>query len=314
MHLNPLSNPNEQLIMEKHIPWQFESGTLRYSTDLLEEIYRNKIIDDYLRIGNHDHNFVLVGPKGIGKTLFLNLKSYLYRNEFKDKGIFFYPRSGQLCENLILDNNLLSKEDLLRFTDVFTWSKVWRLILSVVTCQTVHLSFEEDEMDETLRELLHPPKSLSTLLTYILLDRSNLDKYLARLNFFTQKVEQISSGICIFIDNIDQAFGHFLTDYHYSDYDDYRIPPAVEVWTSAQMGLMAAIYEMNRHNSHIKIYSTIRLEAFRCINSQMKLNYSNFAIFLKYTKEEVRAIFEKNIDMMEAGDYTNPEKTDCVEK
>jgi len=63
------------------------------------------------------------------------------------------------------------------------------------------------------------------------------------------------------------------------------------------MGLMSAIYDLNRHNSHIKIYSSVRAEAFKCISNEMKLNYKNYTTFLKYTKPELRAIFEKNISL-----------------
>ena len=252
----------------------------------------------------------MVGPKGVGKTLFLNLKSYLYRNDFKDSGIYFYPSSGQLCENLILDNNLLSKDDLIRFQNDSTWTKIWRLILSIIASRVAHKPIEVD----ALKQLIGNAKSISTLLTNILMDRGRLEDYLDQLRHMTQIVETINSSVCIFIDNIDQAFGQFLVDYHISDYDDFRIPPAVSVWTHAQTGLMAAIYELNRHNSHIKVYSSIRLEAFNCLDNQMMLNYRNYATFLSYTKDEVKQIFEKNIELMDPDEYVLPNADSPIEK
>ncbi len=293
------------------LPWQYDSGKIRYSAELINDIYVNRLIKNYLRTGNHDHNFVLVGPKGIGKTLFLNLKSYLYRNDSHDKGLLFYPSSGQLCENLMLDNNQLSKKDLLRFSGYSIWAKIWRLVLSIIACQVNHVREEEDKL---LIDLMENNRSLSTLITTILMNRNMLDKYLERLRTLTQKIERINNGICIFIDNIDQALGQFLTDYDKTDFDDMRVPPAVEVWTGAQMGLLAAIYEINRHNSHIKIFSTIRSEAFICLDDQMKLNYKNYTTSLKYTKDEVKLIFEKNIDLMDPEEYVCPEADDKVER
>lgn len=296
--------------MERHTPWQFESGRFRYSRDLLDSIYTNRNIKYFLEIGNHDHNFLLVGPKGIGKTLFINLKSYLYRNDMKDSGIHFYPRSGQLCENLVLDNNSLSKDDLVKFINLSTWTRIWRLVLSTIACQVAGKTVE----NPILKECIGNAQSISMLLTNILMDRRRLEDFLDQLRDLTQIVETINNSVCIFIDNIDQAFGQFLVDYHASDFDDEGNPKAVSVWTNAQTGLMSAIYELNRHNSHIKVYSSIRQEAFACLENQMKLNYRNYATFLSYTKEEVKTIFEKNIELMDRSELVCPEVETPIEQ
>ena len=296
--------------MEKLIPWQFESGAIHYSTELRNDIYLNRVLQSYLEVGNHDHRFVLVGPKGIGKTLFINLKSHTYRNEFKDKGVRFYPSSGQLCENLILDNNLLSKEDLLRFSNVNVWSRIWRLVLSVIACKSSGISCE----DPIIQKLSADSTSISTLLTTILSERSELDHYLSGLKYMTQRIEEINHAVCIFMDNIDQAFEQFLLEYHHSDYDDYRLPPAALIWKGAQSGLLAAIYDLNRHNSHIKVYSTLRSEAINGINNSTAINYSNYCVHLKYSREEVKTIFEKNISLIDDRDYAMPEAKDPVQK
>ena len=294
--------------MDKLIPWQFESGAIHYHSTLKNEIYTNRLIENYLEVGNHDHNFVLVGPKGIGKTLFVNLKSHLFRNKFK--GLHFYPTSGQLCENLMLDNNLLSKKDLLRFANESLWPRIWRLVLSITACRASGIPFEVP----VLKELVDSSRSISTLLTTILSNRSELDNYLSGLKYMTQHIEQINSGVCIFLDNIDQAFEHFLMDYDLSDFDDYRTPPSVDLWTFAQIGLLAAIYDLNRHNSHIKVYSTLRSEAVNCLNSPTAINFKKFCVTLKYSKEEVKSIFEKNIEMMDDRDYVKPGGGQWVEK
>ena len=95
-------------------PWQYEGGTIHYSDEVLEKIYKNRAVRDFLQVGDHDHNFILVGAKGTGKTLLLNLKSLLFRESYAESGFSIYPRGrNQLTENLILDNNQLSKQDLI---------------------------------------------------------------------------------------------------------------------------------------------------------------------------------------------------------
>lgn len=298
--------------MEKLVPWQFESGAIHYSTNLKNDIYINRIIQNYLEIGNHDHNFLLVGPKGIGKTLFINLKSHTYRQNFTNRGVQFYPYSGQLCENLILDNNLLSKEDLLRYAKENNWIRIWRLVLSIIACQTTNITLEDPIIQKLCGNTNRT--SISSLLTTILSDRSELDVYFSGLQYMTKKIEEINNAVCIFLDNIDQAFEQFLMEYHYSDYADYRVPPSVQIWNSAQTGLLAAIYDLNRHNSHLKIYATLRSEAIKSLVSSTAINYTNYCVQLKYSKEEVKKIFEKNIDLIHDEDYVIFSSKDQMQK
>ncbi|MEM1118895.1 MAG: hypothetical protein AAGJ18_00515, partial [Bacteroidota bacterium] len=285
-------------------PWQFESGTFQYNEKTLENVYINRNIENFLDIGDHDHNLILVGPKGVGKTLFLNLKSYLTRNEQKGKGKKIYPASGQLCENLMLDNRTLGKREIISFIELSLWEKIWRLLISLICCKVTNTRIE----NIALKRLLEDGNSFSTLMTKILSERSQLDKYLEALKVLTQKIENIHTGVSIFIDNIDQAFSQFLTDHDPSDFKDVRINPSIKVWTNAQTGLISAIYNLNRHNSHIKVYTSIRSEAFRCIGNEMMLNYKNYTTALKYTKTEVRKIFEKNIYMMDSRDKVGDKK------
>jgi len=277
----------------KRKPWQYESGTFIYNETTLNHILLNKNIENFLEIGEHDHNLFLIGPKGTGKTLFLNLKSYLTRQKYKDQGIKIYPER-RLCENLLLDNRTLGKEELIRFTDMALWNKIWRLVLSLIVCRITNTHIENKE----LNAMQANGDSISALLTLILSERSALDKYITLLPILSKKIESVNHGVSIFIDNVDQVFSQFLSDQHPTDYLSIRISPSVDVWTNAQVGLLSATYELNRHNPHIKVYSSIRAEAFRCIGNEMKLNYKNFTTNLKYSKEELKQIFEINIQLM----------------
>jgi len=128
--------------------WQYESGTLKYNSETVSNIYINKNISNFLEIGDHDHNLVLIGPKGVGKTLFLNLKSYLIRENYIQKGVKVYPLGNQLCENLILDNKRLGKRELIRFSELSLWNKIWRLAISLITCKTLEIRIENQLLNE----------------------------------------------------------------------------------------------------------------------------------------------------------------------
>lgn len=285
--------------------WNYEAGTFNYTMSLKNELYFNTIIDNYLQIGDHDKQFVLIGPKGIGKTLFIQLKSYLYRENLK--GFKTYP-SNSFCENLLIPNELLSKEDLIKFSSFDFWEKIWLFTLTTIACKT-----QELEIPKEVSDLTDHSNSCSSIITIILQNRKSISSYFRAIPGLLKLVETINNGLGIFIDDIDQAFKDFLTEYHYSD-EDGSISPAIKVWTNAQNGLLSAIYSLNRHNSHLKIYATIRSEAFNAQQGEMKLNFKNYCTELKYSKEEINRIYDLNIELMNKDDYINKNSSNKSEK
>lgn len=277
-------------------PWKYEAGTLVYSISLKDEIYTNKTIKDYLKIGDHDHKFILLGPKGIGKTLLINLKSKLYNEELLNKGFNIYPKNS-LCENLLIPNEMLSKDDLLKFTNYDVWKKIWLFTLSVIACNTMGIP-----LPDKIKDSIDNSNTCSLILTIILQNRINLSKYIDSIPQLLSLIGNINSGVAIFIDNLDQALQQFLLEYHYSDLNGVK-NPSVEVWANAQNGLVSTIYNLNRHNSHIKVFATVRNEAFNAYQGEMRLNFRDYCTELSYTKEEIKLIYELNVDLMDDDSY-----------
>ena len=288
-------------------PWNYEAGTINYSLLTNDELYFNATIDSYLEYGDHDHKFVLIGPKGIGKTLFIQYKSHLYRKNLKEKGFVVYP-ANSFCENLMIPNELLSKEDLLKFSTFDFWEKIWVFTLCVIICKTKQISIPKE-----INEIIDNSNSCSSIITIILQNRNTLSQYFKSIPKLLTKIEEITSGVGLFLDDIDQAFRKFLEDYHYSDYINEGISPSIKVWTNAQNGLLSAIYSLNRHNSHLKVFATIRSEAFNAQSGEMKLNFKNYCTELKYSKEEIRKIYDLNIRLMDEKYYINKSSTDLNE-
>lgn len=77
---------------------------------------------------------------------------------------------------------------------------------------------------------------------------------------------------------------------------------------------MAAIYHINRHNSHIKVYATIRSEAFNAQDGDMRFNYKNYCTELKYTKAEIKKIYELNIGLMKKEHYIDKDAKEHSER
>ena len=288
--------------------WKFESGSINYNLQTPDNIYINHNISEYLVYGDHDYKLHLIGPKGIGKTLLMSIKSYMYRELLVQKGFKLFPKKGALCENMSFHNATFSKDDLLKFSSIEIWEQIWTLTLSIVIYETAEI-----ELPDEIKKIFGNTKSCSSIITNLLNDRGNLNKKLQFIPILIERIEDIQNGIGVFIDSIDQALRKFLRDYHFSD-DSIDIPPSVNVWSNAQIGLLSASYDINRRNKHLKIYSNIRSEAFNSMKSELKLNFEIHATVLQYNKEEIKSIFELNIELMNPKDYICKDSNDSVKK
>ena len=290
-------------------PWQFDAGAITYNTDPSKDLLMTKEIRSFLLTGDRDHKFVLMGPKGVGKTLLINLKSWYYRHNSDGESYGIYPRSEQLCENIQIESRMLSIEALLNVSKSSLWEGIWFFILGVLACRTTNIDIPE-EIATILPS--HEP-NVSEILTHVLNNRSKLGQYIGANEKLIGVIGQINSGALLFLDNLDQALTGFLTEYD-SDRQDFDGNNAIEVWVNAQVGLLDAIYRINRQNSHIKVFATIRQEAFESSDDPRKENWRNYCIKLKYDVPEVKEIFDKNIKLMSTSDLVNPNGRTLIEK
>ncbi len=275
----------------KHTPWNLDAYRYFYGQTTEEHLLLNKPIKEFL---DNDDQFFLVGAKGLGKTLFLRYKSYRYREKYGE-AIKFNSSHTELTENLNLHPDTFTKEELLKFRDKSLWQLIWELALWVTVFRIFNIP-----INPRLEKLVDGAKQLSTILTRLLNHRRKIEQYRDFVIGFQERKGEIQSGMAIFIDDMDQTLHNFLLAPHASDeYYTGKESPSVAVWVNAQMGLIGAIYNMNRQNAHIKIYATIRREAFEALDSEMKINYKQHTSILHYDKDEIREIFEKNIQLIE---------------
>ena len=96
-------------------------------------------------------------------------------------------------------------------------------------------------------------------------------------NFLDQKMRQIHGGTYFFIDKVDQAIRHLSRD----------------AWIAIQAGLIEAAWETMNANSHLKIYASIRQEAFTNYQSDIKSNLFAATSNLNYSEEELQALLDQ---------------------
>ncbi len=285
-------------------PWIFDSRKFEPDEDSKILIHRTPKINKYLEVGSNDDQFFLIGPKGLGKTMLLRYKSWLYH---KDGSYKCNTTSKQLTESLSIRYGTFSKEELSGFREVEIWEDIWKFCLMIVVIRTYGL-----EIDRRLSDMLHGVTDLSSLLTEILTNRKNLVKYLRFYSVLLSQVKNIDSGVAIFVDNVDQEFQTILQDPHYHVEDLYG--DAVKIWSNVQNGLMKAIYNLSTQNNHIRIFATIRSEAFRNFNDPLKANIRNYCTELEYSKEQIKAIFENNIQLMKKEHYVDPSRKSLIHR
>jgi hypothetical protein len=287
-------------------PWIFEANNFDFSQDVESVLFRNELIDKYLDIGHRDKMLFLVGPKGIGKTFLLSYKSHLFRKQHGTE-IKFSP-AKELTENLIVYFSQFSKEEIAKFQTPDLWENIWKYSLMAVACKTFGI-----EIEKILKLPDQDFSSVSGTLSFLLSDRRSLAKTISNsMAHLISSTKHIKSGVALFIDGVDQAVD-VLVDSKFYDYDTYSDIP-IKIWTYIHVGLLKSIYDISQLNSHIKIYTTVRNEAFKLISGGMAANLEGFAANLNYSPSELKGIFLNNIKITSESKLINKEATNVIER
>lgn len=287
-------------------PWVFEANNFDYSQDVEKVLFRNELIDSYLSIGQRDKMLYLVGPKGIGKTFLLSYKSSLYRKNHGGE-IKFSP-ANELTENLTIFFSQFSKDDVLKFKTYDLWENIWKFVLLAVSCKTFGINVE-DELEISGNSF----DSVSTTLSFLLLDRKGLVKTISKgIPKLLNLSRSVKSGVYLFLDGIDQAVD-VLVDEKFYDRGLYS-DSSIKIWECIHIGLLKAIYDICQFNSHIKIFTSVRNEAFKLIPGGMAANLEGFAANLTYSPSELKSIFLNNVRISDDRKLIKVEAENVVEK
>lgn len=250
-------------------------------------------INNFLEI-IRDNKFFVMATKGYGKTFLLKIKSLRYQrknipNLHKDKLV---DKPGS--DNIIFDADKASC-----FRSITNWSLVWTVSIALSIFKNLKLLDNITHKDPLLDELCDAPSV--TITNYcrniIQLNRKDfyqlsklLDKYMLPL------LNEISTPVTAFLDNVDEFLEKHINIAKYKGPSSEGVVNE-DIWYNAQIGLVEAIYQMNSMNDHIKIFASIRKEAFIRLKSYDS-RYTQFksnGIDLFYTKEQLREIFIINI-------------------
>jgi hypothetical protein len=292
-------------------PWRVEADTL---PEMAYDHYRHTLIHETSSIKaylapKHQERTILVAPKGYGKTLLLIAK----------KKSFLEARSGQIvmAENRFIDRPLgifpVIKRELLDLlsSDYEFWKSLWKISLSLSAIKAFARATRERPTDRNLlahdwyariitddHKYFEAGEIFTDLLSQ---DYRYIINIIAKSSVIFPHFNRINTQIVFFIDNVDEYFRPVLEDRSAGANGRHSLyrNRSNAVWSLAQIALASVAYELEKTNHHIKIYCTIRHEAFLKMPEFEgdAFQISGRCTKIEYTRDDLEKIFLKNIDI-----------------
>jgi len=249
----------------------------------LEDItFKNAVVHEFLDSGNK--HFVS-GSKGLGKTLLLTYKRFLLSEQYQSGAVKFVPE-GRPYLDLMGDLPSMSQAGIDLMSALDRCKRIWGFgfRLSAVSHHPSLIGPDDHE------DLARFPRRLRTMVEGRQVEPTMVVKELLSLsvgqinrvideteNFLEHKIRSFHSGMFMFVDKLDQALR--------------QLPRAA--WVHMQAGMIEAAWDLMNTNRHIKIFATIREEAFASYESDIKTNLFGATATLRYTKHDLRELLEK---------------------
>jgi hypothetical protein len=269
-----------------------------------ENVYLNVATEHFL---SQDDVLCVVASKGMGKTVLLKFKKRRLEQEREGGGRLIIPRNRDLDFVTIAGGIGEELIGLLEGANPVEGRRVWALVWeAAITLSILHHKLHdrgEEAEHRVVAELgaqrpltpitslfapdrrgagpLNPSQILSRLLS--MSHKSLLEFLQTRRDTLFQYYSQTSRhGIYIFIDSFDQSIQE-------------TFPYNREIWINGQLGLLETAWQIYRQNPHIKVYCSIRQEAYaRYCGENNRAGRGNILI-LRYDRREIERIFETQL-------------------
>jgi hypothetical protein len=230
---------------------------------------------------------------------------------------------NQLVDATISDSPSLSQADLQRFVDYAFWCQIWSaaLMVSVVKSSAkFHPLDPSDFRSPVMRQLLFSSYPVSPFDALKRLINSDREFQQARrshdLTTLMSYYRQIRRPVAVFVDTIDEYFEGYVDSGDPSEAEASYLHRNKDsrIWIVGQLGVCRAIRELLGVNPHIKIFVSIRKEAFNSLDyyDRNAVNISSLVVQLHYSGDELSRIFDKNIAAMQPDDLTQPREATPV--
>ncbi|MFA7059216.1 MAG: PIG-L family deacetylase [Pedobacter sp.] len=274
--------------------WSVDADDIKTEQDFEEVLlYKTPWIDNFLDM-ERGSKFIVIATKGFGKTFLLKAKRIMFQKERKD--IQCIP------ENSLLDKPAGETIFSAEMCDFYSgtsnhWVTIWTASIVITVLKQLG-KLSDDDLSKKLSVLKNNNLKTVTdhLVNILKMGRENyfelVDNYNENL---IPKSKNIHSPIAIFIDNVDEYFKKHINPEIMRPSDVGEVSPTI--WYYSQIGLIEAIYQLQRSNHHLKVFASIRKEAVLKLKEfdPMIQQYLGSSVDVVYSRQDIMEIFIKNI-------------------
>lgn len=278
--------------------WILDADGIEFDNEEINNIFRTRIVDEFLE---NEKKLGIVAPRGLGKTFLIKAK----RKIMQDKpGVLCLPEITMVDT---ISSPRFNESNLRFFENYENWKSLWKVSILI----SIFKQFNGSKCIEFLKETLPSkiPNEIEQLIdigltrtseyfNYLLsCDRKTINIIFQNINLFDVAIKMINSSVCMFIDKVDQA----LSNQTHKIIGQTKMstgPRNASFWQFAQLALADIAYELLSKNAHIKVYYSIRSEAFVdaaqiCYTFQ---NFQQYCCHLAYSREELHKMFNQYIN------------------
>lgn len=293
--------------------WLNDADGIKFSEiDAEKLVCKTESVREFVEAPN---KLCVVATKGLGKTLLLKYKRYLAENQ------------GMKCipENKVLDTfevpfSLISHSHLSFLAEKSNWLDMWKFAFMLSAIVHSALMQEDGEVlmaltDELEERNIHIhnigmvarkigqiarhiekgtaiPRHLrdsfvpSVIVTEVLFSPENDVREIVpkSVPFLKPFYLGLRTNLAFFIDRVDQQMRDC----------------SVEAWYGSQVGLLEAAFDLYRDKNDIKVFCSIRQEAYSRYKSEIFLMVEDNLTMLRYDEEDLRRILTHAITTYES--------------
>lgn len=276
------SEPAPQLT--RHQPWETDSSQIDIE-ELPRLIFRTRLVEQFLTSRNC---YFLSGTKGLGKTMLLSCKRHLLLQNPSGlddaEGLCLIPQKGAYLD-LMSSMRMVSEHFETTLSALAETRRMWSTALRI-SAISHHSSIIHAEDRAEIQQFPAPfqgwlqgtqvsPTVVFKKLTNLTVKQMN-QLLTNRESFLDEKLRAIQSATYFFIDKVDQAVQE----------------RSRAAWVNIQAGLIEAAWEIMNANRHVRVYATIRQEAFANYHSAIKANVRGSTLELRYTDDELKSMMD----------------------
>ncbi len=247
-------------------------------------LFQNSVVEQF--VSDDRRNFVS-GAKGCGKTLLLTYKrarlSNRYQADARNSKVTFIPE-GRPFLDLMSDLRTVGKSAVEYMASLGNAKRLWGFALRMSI-----VSYDPGarlppamvaNLPHRLRAVAEGQKAEPTIVAkeVLALTVSQMHQLLDQAEMALEHaLRSVHQGVFVFVDKIDQALRGL----------------SREAWIAMQAGLVEAAWDLMSTNAHVKIFATIREEAFSAYESDIKTNLFGATTRIRYSKSDLEEMLER---------------------